>query len=285
MFDVGIQIKDHEQLAFMRRAGLVVADIHDALREAVAPGVTTGQLDRVARGVIADHGASSNFLNYGAHGPDGAGDFSGVICTSVNDEVVHGVPGPRILRDGDVISLDCGAVVDGWHSDAAFTVGVGEIDAEIVRLIEITEEAMWRGIAATLVGSKVGAISHAIGTFVKSQRTLEGGRYGITEGFTGHGIGTEMHQPPNVPNDGRRGRGAKLVPGMVLAIEPMITLGSAQTTILEDEWTAVSVDSSWAAHVEHSVAITENGPWVLSARDGGAARLAAMGVPCGAPYA
>ena len=275
MFGSSLEIKTPSQLEVMRAAGLVVADIHDALRAAVAPGVTTSDLDQIARQVIADAGATSNFLGY--HG------FTGVICASVNDEVVHGIPGSRVLHEGDLVSLDCGAVVDGWHSDAAFTVGVGEISPEHAELNRVTEESMWRGIAAALRGGKVGNISHAVGSYVRSQTPLNGGVYGITEGFTGHGIGTAMHLPPDVPNDGKRGRGPRLEPGLVLAIEPMVTLGSAQTNILDDEWTAVTPDGSWAAHWEHSVAITARGPWVLSARDGGAAKLAELGIACGAP--
>lgn len=265
-----VETKTPEQVAVMRQAGLVVADIHDALRAAIAPGVTTGELDEVARDVIASAGATSNFLGY--HG------FPGVICASVNDEVVHGIPGPRVLREGDVVSLDCGAVVDGWHGDAAFTTTVGSVPDEVTELLRVTEESLWRGIAAALSGGKVGNVSHAIEAFVRSQ-----GQYGITEGFTGHGIGREMHEPPTVPNAGRRGRGPKLVPGVVIAIEPMITLGTAATDLLEDDWTAVTTDGSWAAHFEHTVAITARGPWVLTARDGGAAKLAELGVPCGDP--
>lgn len=269
MFGRGrIETKAPSEIALMRHAGLVVARTLQSLRDAVAPGVSTGDLDALAREQIREQGASSNFLGY--HG------FTAVICTSVNDEVVHGIPGDRILREGDLISIDCGAVVAGWHGDAAVTVGVGEVAPQVLELSRVTEEALWRGIAAMGTGSTVGDVSFAIESFVDEQ-----GDYGIVEGFTGHGIGTAMHLPPDVPNFGRPGRGPKLTPGVTLAIEPMVTLGSPRTTILEDGWTAVTTDGSWAAHWEHTVARTDTGVWVLTAEDGGAARLAELGVPFG----
>lgn len=266
MFGRNIEVKTPEQLAVMRRAGLVVAQIIDALRNHVAVGVTTSELDEVAHEVIRSAGASSNFLGY--HG------FTGVICTSVNDEIVHGIPGSRTLQDGDIISVDCGAIVEGWHGDAAVTLPVGSVEQKHLDLIDTTSEALWRGIAAARVGGSVGDISNAIERFVKGR-----GSYGITQGFTGHGIGTELHQAPEVPNFGRRGKGPKLADGVVLAIEPMVTLGSSKAIILEDDWTAVTPDGSWAAHVEHTVAITSQGLSVLTDPDGGAARLAAFDVP------
>lgn len=266
MFGRGIEVKNPEQLALMRRAGLVVADTLSALRAAVVPGVTTGDLDALAREQIASAGATSNFLGY--HG------FTGVICTSVNEEIVHGIPGDRTLREGDLLSIDCGAVVEGWHGDAAITVPVGQVEARYLTLIEVTDDALWHGIAAARPGAKIGDISHAV-----EQRITSRGDYGITGGFTGHGIGTAMHQPPDVPNRGRPGRGPKIVPGMAIAIEPMVTMGSSHSVILEDDWTAVTPDGSWAAHVEHSIAITDAGICVLTAHDGGAERLGALGVP------
>ena len=250
----------------MRRAGLVVADVIATLRQHVAVGVTTAQLNEAAHDVIRSAGASSNFLGY--HG------FTGVICASVNDEIVHGIPGSRELQDGDIISVDCGAIVAGWHGDAAVTIPVGNVSQKNLDLIETTEEALWRGIAAARVGGSIGDISNAIERFVKGR-----GPYGITQGFTGHGIGTELHQAPEVPNFGHRGKGPKILDGTVLAIEPMVTLGSSKAVILEDEWTAVTPDGSWAAHVEHTVAITAAGLSVLTDPDGGAARLAALDVP------
>ncbi len=266
MFGRKIEVKTREQLATMRRAGLVVADVIDALRQNVAVGVSTAELDEIAHDVIRSAGASSNFLGY--HG------FTGVICASVNEEIVHGIPGERVLQDGDIISVDCGAIVEGWHGDAAVTIPVGTVDAKHVELIDTTSEALWRGIAAARVGGAVGDVSNAIERYVKGR-----GSFGITQGFTGHGIGTELHQAPEVPNFGRRGKGPKLPDGIVIAIEPMVTLGSSRAVILDDDWTAVTPDGSWAAHFEHTVAITAGGLSVLTDRDGGEARLAAFDIP------
>ncbi len=258
MFGRGIELKTSEQIEVMARAGAVVAAALQAVREAVAPGVTTGDLDALAREVIASHGATSNFLGYGAE--PGVPGFPGVICTSVNDEVVHGIPGPRVLREGDLVSVDCGAVVEGWHGDAAVTVGVGEVSPEATRLVQVTEAALEAGIAAGRLGGRVGDISAAIEASVGAA-----GGCALTEGFTGHGIGSAMHQAPDVPNTGRAGRGPRIVPGLVLAIEPMVTLGTTRNRTLGDEWTVVTTDGSWAAHVEHSVTWTEDGPRVLTA--------------------
>ncbi len=258
----------------MRQAGLVVAHALAAVREAAAPGVSTGELDEVAHDVIRSHGATSNFLGYGADGP--VPGFPGVICASVDDEVVHGIPGARVLRDGDPVSLDCGAVVAGWHGDAATTFGVGSTGADALRLSEVTEAALWAGIAAGGLGRKIGDVSHAIETSVRAA-----GEYGIADGYTGHGIGSAMHQAPDVPNVGRRGRGARIVEGLVIAIEPMVVAGSPDTRTLEDEWTVVTTDGGWAAHHEHTVTWTESGAWVLTALDGGRERLATLGVPYG----
>ncbi len=276
MFGRGIELKTPEQIAVMRRAGLVVAHTLDAVQEAARPGVTTAELDAIARASIAQHGATSNFLDYGGWG-DVPG-FAGVICTSVNEEVVHGVPGERVLAEGDVVSIDCGAIVEGWHGDAARTFGVGELDPADRRLVEVTEQALWAGIAAGGLGRRIGDIGHAI-----SAHAVQAGEYGIADGFTGHGIGTAMHQAPDVPNVGRPGRGPKIVEGLVIAIEPMFIAGDDRTRTLEDEWTVVSVDGARAAHWEHTVTWTSAGPWVLTAHDGGRARLAELGLPCGAP--
>ena len=272
MFGRGIEIKTPEQVALMRRAGLVVAHALEAVRETVAPGVTTAELDAVAHDTIRSHGATSNFLHYGAE--PGVPGFPGVICASVNDEVVHGIPGSRELRKGDVVSIDCGAIVDGWHGDAAVTVTVGEVAPEVQQLVDDTERALWAGIAAGGVGRRVGDVSQAIERSVRSS-----GDYGIADGYTGHGIGTAMHQAPDVPNVGRAGKGPRIVPGLVLAVEPMVTLGSPDTRTLDDHWTVVSDDGSWAAHWEHTVTWTADGAWVLTALDGGRARLAELGVP------
>ena len=268
MFDRGIELKTPEQIDVMRKAGLVVGETLELLRATASAGMTTGELDAIAHDNIRSLGATSNFLGY--HG------FTGVICTSVNDEVVHGIPGGRVLNDGDIISIDCGAIVDGWHGDAAITVAIGEVPAEVSELLRVTEESMWRGIGAASLGGRVSDISHAIETYVDSQ-----GAYGIVEGYTGHGIGTAMHQPPNVPNYGRPGRGPKLVKGLALAVEPMVGLGTADTRTLADDWTVVTGDGTWAAHFEHSFTLTDTGTWILTALDGGEAKLRELGVPFG----
>nr|MCW2728608.1 map [Aeromicrobium sp.] len=268
MFDRGIEIKTPDQIATMRAAGLVVGQTLEVLRNEVRAGITTGELDAMAKELIHSAGATSNFLGY--HG------FPGVICTSVNDEVVHGIPGPRVLREGDIISIDCGAIVDGWHGDAALTVAIGDVPDEVTALLQATEDAMWRGIAAASLGGRVSDISHAIETSIDAA-----GDYGIVAGFTGHGIGTEMHQAPDVPNYGKPRRGPKLVKGLALAVEPMVTLGTGNTRTLADDWTVVTTDGSWAAHFENTFTLTGTGAWVLTALDGGRERLAALGVPYG----
>jgi methionyl aminopeptidase len=267
--DHGIEIKTSEQLTVMRRAGVVVAETLELLRDAVAPGVTTRQLDELAEERIRSRGATPNFLGY--HG------FPATICTSVNDEVVHGIPGDRVLADGDLISLDCGAIVEGWHGDAAITVPVGTAAPGLIELMRVCEESLWRGLAAASLGGRVSDISHAIGSYVHSQ-----GGYGVVEDYVGHGIGSAMHMPPSVPNYGRPGRGPKLVQGMALAVEPMITMGTIQTHVLDDDWTVVTDDGSWSAHFEHSFTLTPRGALVLTALDGGAAKLADLGVSCAA---
>lgn len=266
----GIQIKTPEQIDKMRVAGLLVGETLELLRSSVRTGVSTGELDAIAEDHIRSNGGIPSFKGY-ADPP-----FPASICASVNDEVVHGIPGERVLAAGDIISIDCGAIVDGWHGDAAITVAVGEVSPEVAELMRVTEESLWRGIAAARLGGKVGDISHGVERHVRSQ-----GRYGILEDFTGHGIGTEMHQPPNVPNYGRRGRGPKLVEGLALAVEPMVTLGTKRTAELDDEWTIVTTDGSWAAHYEHTFTLTPTGAWVLTALDGGEQRLGELGVPFG----
>lgn len=268
LLDRGIQIKTPEQIDAMRRAGLVVGRTLELLRGSVRAGMTTAELDAIAEDSIRSAGAVPSFQGY--HG------FPASICASVNDEVVHGIPGDRVLAEGDVISIDCGAIVDGWHGDAAITVAIGEVSDELTALMEVTEESMWRGIAAARLGGRVTDISAAVEGYVRRR-----GRYGILEDYTGHGIGSEMHQPPNVPNFGKRGRGPKLVEGLALAVEPMITLGTKETDTLEDDWTVVTTDGSWAAHFEHTFTLTRQGAWVLTALDGGREKLAQLGVPFG----
>ena len=194
----------------------------------------------------------------------------------MNDEVVHGVPGPRVIENGDIVSIDCGAIVDGWHGDAAVTVAVGAVSAQATELMRVTEESMWRGIAAAALGGRVGDISHAVESYVRRSSS-----FGIVEDYTGHGIGSAMHQPPNVPNVGRPGKGTRLVEGLVLAVEPMLVAGDPRTSTLEDDWTVVSDDGSVAAHFEHTLTLTPRGTWVLTDLDGGKAKLADLGVPFG----
>jgi methionyl aminopeptidase len=270
LLDRGLEIKSRDQILLMRRAGLLTGQTLELLREAAVPGVPTGHLDRLAEEHIRYSGGVPSFLGYG-HPP-----FPATICASVNDEVVHGIPGDRVLTDGDVISIDCGAIVEGWHGDAAITVAIGEVAPEVTELMRVTEESLWAGIAAARLGGRVSDISHAVETTVRSQ-----GGYGILEDYVGHGIGTQMHLPPNVPNVGRPGRGPRLVPGLALAVEPMVTLGSNRTDVLDDDWTVVTSDGSMSAHFEHTFTLTPDGAWVLTALDGGEERLTALGVPFG----
>jgi methionyl aminopeptidase len=271
LLDRSLEIKTPEQIDLMRVAGLLVGETLELLRAAVGPGVTTAELDALAEDNIRSHGGIPSFLNYG-HPP-----FPATICASVNDEVVHGIPGPRTLVEGDVISIDCGAIVDGWHGDSAITVAVGDVAPEVSELMRVTEEALWAGMAAARLSGRVSDISRAVETTVRSQ-----GDYGILEDYVGHGIGTQMHLPPNVPNVAHRGdRGPKLVAGLALAVEPMVTLGSAETEVLDDDWTVVTADGSMAAHFEHTFTLTSDGAWVLTALDGGEERLRALGVPFG----
>jgi methionyl aminopeptidase len=262
-----IQIKTDDEVMLMREAGLVVQRTLDRLRSAVRPGVSTGELDAIAEESIRAEGAVPSFKGYRG--------FPATICTSINDEVVHGIPARRRrLHEGDLISIDCGAIVDGWHGDSAVTVGVGDVSADRRELMRVTEAAMWVGLAAALPTGRLTDISHAVERSVRSAPA----RYGIVDHYGGHGIGTEMHQDPHVLNHGRPGRGPRLVPGLALAIEPMITLGDPATRELDDGWTVVTLDGSTAAHFEHTVAITEDGPWVLTAEDGGAGKLAEQGI-------
>ncbi|MDT3438534.1 MULTISPECIES: type I methionyl aminopeptidase [unclassified Pseudofrankia] len=267
-----VQIKTAAEIAKMRIAGLLVAQTLDRLREAAVPGATTADLDAVAERTIRAGGGIPSFKGY-AHPP-----YPASICSSVNDEVVHAIPNKRrVLRDGDIISIDCGAIVDGWHGDAAITVPVGKVAPEVLDMIRVCEESLWRGLAAAQLGGRLTDISSAV------EQHIRPSGYGIVDNYGGHGIGTEMHQPPHILNHGRPGRGIKLVAGLALAIEPMITMGSPDTMVLADDWTVSTVDGSLAAHTEHTVAITPRGPWVLTAHDGGAAKLATLGVACGQP--
>lgn len=266
-----IQIKTETEIAVMRRAGLVVARTLDTLRDAVAPGVSTADLDRIAADALAVEGATSSFLGYNG--------FPKVLCTSVNAEIVHGIPDPRKkLREGDVVSIDFGAIIDGYHGDAAITVPVGDVAPEVTELLRVCEESLWHGFAAARLGGRLSDISHGVETYVRAQPHPLKGSWGIVEEYVGHGIGTEMHQDPQVYNYAPKGpgRGPKLVKGLVLAVEPMVNLGTKATRVLADKWTVVTADGAPSAHFEHTFTLTEEGPWVLTAFDGGASRLGPM---------
>jgi methionyl aminopeptidase len=256
-----IEVKTPAQLALMREAGLIVASALRAAAAAVEPGISTAELDAIAEREIRAAGAVPSFLGY--HG------YPATICTSVNEQVVHGIPSPAaVLAAGDLISIDCGAILAGWHGDAAVTVSVGPARAELSGLLDACEQAMWHGLARAEPGARLTDISAAV--------EAAAGPYGIVEDYTGHGIGTQMHMDPPVPNYGKAGRGPVLTEGMALAIEPMLVLGDQETDVLDDGWTVVTADGAPAAHFEHTVAITADGPWVLTAADGGAAGLARL---------
>jgi methionyl aminopeptidase len=263
---MAIQIKTLEQLKIMRRAGLLVGETLELLKSSIKVGMRTDALDAIAAANIKRGGGTSNFKGY--HG------YPATICISINDEIVHGIPGDRVIEDGDVISIDCGAIIDGWHGDAAFSVGVGSVDPADQKMMDVCEESMWRGIAAGKNGAKLTDIGHAIEEYINSQ-----GKYGILQEYGGHGIGTEMHQEPHVLNFGRPGNGPEIIAGLALAIEPMITRGSAKTKVLSDDWTVVSQDKSRGAHFENSYVICPDGkPFVLTALDGGANKLNSYGI-------
>jgi methionyl aminopeptidase len=242
-----------DELAKMRRAGRVVAEMHEVTRAAAKPGVTTLDIDRAARGVLERRGAKSNFLNY--HG------FPAVICTSPNNVIVHGIPGGYRLKEGDILSIDCGAIVEGYHGDAAFTMAIGEVSAEAEKLIRVTDESLWAGIAAMVEGNRL----HDIGLAV--QTVAEGAGYTVVREYVGHGIGTKMHEEPAVPNYWPGTPGPKLKAGMVFAVEPMVNMGSAATKVLDDQWSVVTADGKLSAHAEHTIAVTEDGPEVFTVAD------------------
>jgi methionyl aminopeptidase len=240
-----------DEIAKMRIAGRVVAEMHSCIREAIRPGVTTLELDRIGRDVIARRGARSNFLNYN-------GTYPAVICASPNDMIVHGIPGPYRLEEGDIISIDCGAIVGGWHGDAAFTAGVGTIDAEAARLIEVTERSLHAGIKQMVEGNRISDIGHAVQTVAEAEG------FSVVREYVGHAIGTAMHEQPDVPNYGPPGRLAKLKVGNVFAVEPMVNEGGPETLLLDDGWSVVTADGKRSAHWEHTIAITDNGPEILT---------------------
>ena len=266
-----VELKNEEQFALMREAGLIVQRTLDALRAEVKDGITTARLDAIAEESIRSQGAIPSFKGYG--GGEGVPAFPGVICASVNQEIVHGIPGQTAVHDGDIISIDCGAIYQGWHGDSAITVACGEVDPDLAELMRVTEQSMWHGIAAIEDGKRLGDIGRAIQGYVRTQ-----GPYGIVEGYGGHGIGSQMHMDPMIFNHRTIDRGPRMQVGMALAIEPMLTLGHKQTVELSDGWTVVTKDGSSAAHFEHTVAITEQGLWVTTAFDGGRERLAGLGL-------
>jgi methionyl aminopeptidase len=240
-----------DELTQMRAAGRVVAEMHEAIRAIARPGVTTLQLDAAARDVLARRGATSNFLGY--HG------YPAVICASVNDEVVHGIPCGRVLLDGDVISIDCGAIINGWHGDAAFTMGVGSVSVEAARLIDTADRALTAAIAAMQPEGRLQDVGAAV------EAVVSAAGFGSPRDYCGHGIGRAMHEEPDVENRGRRGKGPRLEPGVVLAIEPMLIAGGHDDVrVLDDDWTVVTADGSLAAHTEHTVVVTEQGPEILT---------------------
>ncbi len=263
---MAIEIKTLEELKVMRRAGLLVGQTLELLRTSVKVGMRTDALDAIAAANIKRGGGTSNFKGY--HG------FRGTICVSLNDEIVHGIPGDRVIEDGDIVSLDAGAIIDGWHGDSAISIGVGKVDPADQKLMDVCEESMWRGIAAGSSGARLSNIGHAIEEYVKSQ-----GKYGILQEYGGHGIGTEMHMEPHILNFGKKGFGPEITVGMALAIEPMITRGTHKTRVLKDDWTVVSTDKSRGAHFEHTYCIAPDGkPFVLTALDGGRERLGSLGI-------
>lgn len=262
---LSIEIKTPAQLALMREAGLVVARMLSAAAAAAEPGISTAELDAIAEREMRDAGAQSSFKGY--YG------YPATICTSVNDQIVHGIPRPGVrLAAGDVLSIDAGAIVGGWHGDAAVTIAIGDVPEAAAALIRDCELVLWHGLAAAVSGRHLTDISHAVET-----SALASGPYAIVQDYTGHFIGSAMHMDPAVPNYGRPGRGPVLTAGMALAIEPMLTLGDRHTRLQDDDWTVVTADGSLAAHFEHTVAVTADGPWVLTAEDGGAGGFARVG--------
>jgi methionyl aminopeptidase len=251
-WEQNIVLKNQPELALMREAGRVNAMALAAVREIIRPGVTTADLDSAAAEVIRKHGGKPIFKGYGSP------PYPANICASINDELVHGIPGKRRLKEGDIISIDCGTLLDGFVGDAAFTAGVGEISSEAQNLLDVTEKSLYIGIAKMRAGNRTGDISAAIQSFVESHK------YHVTREYTGHGVGRRMHEGPQVPNYGSAGRGVVLCPGMTIALEPMVLVGTPRTRVLPDQWTVVSADGSLTAHFEHSVAVTDGEPLILT---------------------
>lgn len=251
--DQNVVIKSKAEIAIMREAGRVNAAALAAVLEMLRPGITTADLDAVAAETIRKHGGQPVFKGY-----PGAYPYPATICVSLNDELVHGIPGKRKLKDGDIISIDCGTLLDGFIGDSAFTAGVGEISPAAQRLLQVTEQALTIGIEKMRAGNRVGDVSSAIQMFV------EGQGFHVTRVYTGHGVGRQMHEGPQVPNYGTPGRGMILRAGMTIALEPMVLVGTSNTRVLADQWTVASADGSLTAHFEHSVAVTEGDPFILT---------------------
>ncbi len=252
---MAIIIKSQRDLRAMRESARINVEVLQRVVEMVRPGVTTGELDRLAYEIITRRGGTPAFLGY----PPGSNHpFPATLTTSINEELVHGIPGDRVLEEGDILSIDCGTVYKGFVSDSAITVGVGAISEEARRLLEVTERALYEGIAMCMPGNHFGDISHAIQTFVEAQGL------NVVREYGGHGVGRAMHEDPHIPNWGQPGRGQRLRPGMTFALEPMVMLGAPATRVLDDHWTVVTADGKLCAHFEHTVAVTENGPEILT---------------------
>jgi methionyl aminopeptidase len=252
-WDRQINIKSPQEIAIMREAGRINAEALAAVRALIRPGVTTAELNAAAEEVLKKHGCYSPFKNYPGPYP-----YPASICASVNAELVHGIPGKRKLKEGDIISIDCGTVYQGYVGDSAFTAPVGEVSPEAQRLLDVTEQSLYAGISKMVAGNHVGDVSAAIQAYVESK-----GLYVVRE-YTGHGVGRQMHEGPQVPNYGTPGRGLLLKDGMTIALEPMVLVGTAATRVMPDEWTVVSADGSLTAHFEHTVAITAQGPQIMT---------------------
>jgi methionyl aminopeptidase len=244
--------RNKDELAKMRRAGSVVAEMHEETRRVARPGTTTAEIDAAAREVLARRGAKSNFLNYGDP------PFPAVICTSLNGMIVHGIPGPQVIEEGDILSIDCGAIIEGYHGDAAFTMGIGRISAEAQKLIEVTERSLWAGIDQLKKGNGLHEVGRAV------QDVAEAGGFSVVREYVGHAIGTAMHEQPQVPNYWPGNRGPTLKTGMVFAVEPMVNAGSPETEMLDDGWSVVTADGRLSAHFEHTIAVTPDGPEVFT---------------------
>ncbi len=248
-----VVIKNKAEIAIMRDAGKINFETLNAVREAIRPGISTGELDKIAETVIRDHGCVPAFLGYPGPNP-----YPATLTVCINEELVHGIPGKRILKEGELVSIDCGTIHEGFVADSAFSIGVGEISAEVKQLLEVTEKALEIGISMMVPGNRTGDVGAAIEEYVSSFG------YFVPQEYTGHGVGRKMHEGPQLPNYGTRGKGIKLKKGMTIALEPMVLVGTSRTKVLPDRWTVVSVDGSLTAHFEHSVAVTNGKPFILT---------------------